>query len=542
MNVAGCLGGYLAELGISDGYEFTATTMPPTQAQRRAALAGAALVCVAFGALAPFATVRLLRLDSFVPAVESIIFITDLVTAALLFHQFWLCRSRALLLLANGYLFAALVVVPHVLTFPGAFTPRGLLGAGLQSTPWLYIFWHFGFAAALIGYAFLRGETGRQKPPVKSSLIRAICLSVVTVVVLVSALTWLVTAGEEFMPQLILDQVELAPLGKSIAGIDLMMSVAALVLVWTHRRSALDLWLAVTLCALVAELATVSFILVSRYSLGFYLGRIFSLAVSMTVLIMLLSDMTVLYGKFSRTNKALQRKRERQFIKLQVAIIEIAHRVRQPLSGISINAAAARRLLERPPQELDRVLRILAEMESAAFRANEVFETALAQLRRPDLKLQPVDLNEIVLHVLAELRTRLEEHAVLTELDLAIDLPLINGDRGQLQNVLRSLAKNAIDAMSVGTPLGRRKLTITTKRRGSDESVVSVEDTGPGIDPQLANSIFDAFVTTKKSRLGLGLAVTRRTIERHNGRISASRSRGGGARFEIVLPACSGIA
>lgn len=525
----------MAERGTSDGREFTATTMLPTLAQRRAALASAALVCVAFGALAPFATIQLLQLNGFVPAVESIIFITDLGTAALLFHQFRIVRSRALLLLANGYLFAALVVVPHVLTFPGAFTSQGLLGAGLQSTPWLYAFWHFGFAAALIGYACLRDETGRQKPA-KSSSMFAICLSAATVVALVSALTWLATAGERFLPQLFLDQVELAPLGRSVAGINLLMSVAALVMLWTRRSSVLDLWLAVALCALIAELAMVSFIIVSRYSLGFYLGRIFSLAVSTIVLIMLLSEMTVLYGKFSRANKALQRKRERQFIKLQVAMVEIAQRVRQPLTGISVNAAAARRFLERPPQELDRVRDMLGEMESAAFRANNVFETVLAQLRRSDLELQSVDLNETVLHVLAELRTQLEEHAVLNELDLATELPPIYGDRGQLQNVFRSLAKNSIDAMSVGTPLGRRKLTITTNRRSSEEIVVSVEDTGPGIDPQMANSIFDAFVTTKKSRLGLGLAVTRRTIERHNGRISASSSRAGGARFEVVLP------
>ena len=251
----------------------------------------------------------------------------------------------------------------------------------------------------------------------------AICLSAVTVVALVSALTWLVTAGDGFMPPLFLDQVELAPLGKSIAGITLLMSVTALVLLWTRRSSVLDLWLAVALCALIAELATVSFILVSRYSLGFYLGRIFSLVVSTIVLITLLSEMTGLYGKFSRTNRALQRKRERQFIKLQVVMVEIAQRVRQPLTGISVNAAAARRLLERPPQELDRVRHILGEMESAAFRANNAFETVLAQLRRSDLKLQSVDLNKMVVHVLAELRTRLEEHAVLTELDLATGLP-----------------------------------------------------------------------------------------------------------------------
>ena len=267
------------------------TTMPPSLAKGRAALVGAVMVFFSFAALAPFATIQLLRLDSFVPAVEAIIFVTDLSTAILLFNQFSLIGSRAILLLASGYLFSALIVIPHVLTFPGAFAPRGLLGAGLQSAPWLYIFWHFGFAAALIGYACLKDDDVGDKANPSSSLL-AICSSTMIVIGLVCALTWLITADERIMPSLFLDDLALAPLARGVAGVNLMMSVTALVLLWPRRSSSLDSWLAVAECALIAELATVSFILTSRYSVGFYLGRTFSVVVSTTVLIMLVSQMT----------------------------------------------------------------------------------------------------------------------------------------------------------------------------------------------------------------------------------------------------------
>ncbi len=83
----------------------------------------------------------------------AIIFIADFITAVLLFSQTTIVASRGLLILANGYLFSALIVIPHALTFPGSFAPRGLLGAGIQSSGWLNVFWHFGFLAAVAGYA-----------------------------------------------------------------------------------------------------------------------------------------------------------------------------------------------------------------------------------------------------------------------------------------------------------------------------------------------------------------------------------------------------
>ena len=130
----------------------------PTARQSRLVFAVAALALGGFVAAAPFSSRPLAALNALFPSLDAIVFVTDLVTAVLLFAQYSISRSRSLFALATGYLFTACIVVPHALTFAGAFTPAGLLGAGIQTGSWLFIFWHIGFAAGLLAYAVLREE------------------------------------------------------------------------------------------------------------------------------------------------------------------------------------------------------------------------------------------------------------------------------------------------------------------------------------------------------------------------------------------------
>ena len=132
--------------------------LPPTPLQTRWALAVTAVVLAGFAAVVPIAGRPLAELNAFFPSLDAILFVSDLITAVLLYAQFSISRSRALLALATGYLFTALIVIPHALTFAGAFSPTGLLGANIQTGSWLFIFWHIGFAAALLAYAVLREE------------------------------------------------------------------------------------------------------------------------------------------------------------------------------------------------------------------------------------------------------------------------------------------------------------------------------------------------------------------------------------------------
>jgi hypothetical protein len=142
---------------IPEDQPFTLATLPPGRAQKRFALAVVLALLVAFFITAgPLSTFQPGRIDAFVPAYGTAVFVNELITAVLLFNQFAILRSRALLAIANGYLFSALIVIPWLLTFPGIFTPSGLLGAGLQTTDWLFNLWHTGFPTLVIAYALLK--------------------------------------------------------------------------------------------------------------------------------------------------------------------------------------------------------------------------------------------------------------------------------------------------------------------------------------------------------------------------------------------------
>src|ERR1700719_1365426 len=128
-------------------------TLPPSRRQLRLALAVMAALLAAFAVTAPFGSVRLPRIEAFVPAQVSAVFVNDLVTSVLMFAQFSIVSRRALLALAIGYFFSALMVIPYALTFPGLFSPTGLFGAGLQTTVWLYVVWHAALPLSVLAYA-----------------------------------------------------------------------------------------------------------------------------------------------------------------------------------------------------------------------------------------------------------------------------------------------------------------------------------------------------------------------------------------------------
>ena len=249
----------LAERAAKDQFEYSIATLPPTPRQRQFAFVVVVVTLAAFGAAIPFADMPLQRFDSFIPTMMAIVFVTDLVTAVLLFGQFSATGSRALLVLASGYLFSSLIVIPYALTFPGAFAPTGLLGAGPQSTAWLNITWRFGLALALLGYALL--ISGKHtKDASEPSPRAAIIWSVAIVIVVVGTLTWAVTAGDGLLPSLLLDG-KVLPLGHTVNGMIALTNILALLLLWSRGRSVLDLWLMVAVvCADSGKLMVAFFV------------------------------------------------------------------------------------------------------------------------------------------------------------------------------------------------------------------------------------------------------------------------------------------
>src|SRR6516225_6752084 len=249
-------------------HEFVLSNLSPSVAQRRFALGVVLVLLVVFVIVAgPLFTLPLRRIDAFIPAYGTAIFVIDSITAVLLFAQFSVLRSGALLALANGYLLTALIAIPWTLTFPGVLAPTGGLGAGLQSTVWLYVLSHAGFALFVITYTLLKdADPIEWQSP--CSVRAAIIASVGSVTALVCCATVLVTAGHELMPRLMLDTLRVSHLWYYAVGPMAILVVLALVLLWLRHRSVLDLWLMVVLCAYAIEIALTAFPVPIRFSVG----------------------------------------------------------------------------------------------------------------------------------------------------------------------------------------------------------------------------------------------------------------------------------
>jgi signal transduction histidine kinase len=253
------------------------------------------------------------------------------------------------------------------------------------------------------------------------------------------------------------------------------------------------------------------------------------------VLAALFSERRESEARLARSNMQLERERDNKLMNAQAVTASIAHEIKQPLSAIVVNGSAALRFLGKAPPDHDEVRALLNNIIRDGHRAGEVFDSIRALFRNPDAEQQAIDVNEIALEILNILRGELKGHGITTRTELMSNVPLVMGHRGQLQEVILNLVRNAIEAMDAIKD-GGRVLRVRTERHGDDAIVVSVEDSGPGIDPQKIGGIFDAFVTTKSHGIGLGLALCQMIIERHGGRLSASSDSKSGALFQCILP------
>jgi signal transduction histidine kinase len=253
------------------------------------------------------------------------------------------------------------------------------------------------------------------------------------------------------------------------------------------------------------------------------------------VLASLFSERRESEARLARSNTMLQRERNNRLMSIDAITSAIVHEVRQPLAAIATNGDAAILWLTKTPPDLDEVRTAMTRVVRDSQRASQVLESIRALFKGADLETQPVDLNGIALEALDLLGGELDARGIITHAELVPELPLVSGHGGQLQEVMLNLIRNAIDAMD-STADRARVLRIRTERDGSEAIVVSVEDSGSGIDPQKLHNIFDAFVTTKPQGMGLGLAICRMIISRHEGQLSASTGNKNGALFQFTLP------
>jgi hypothetical protein len=248
------------------------STLPASSGDCKAALAAVGVSTMLFALALPYAAVPLAQIPALVASHQAALAVINLITAVLLFSQFAVLRSRALLLLASGYLLTAPISLVHVLTFPGVFAPTGLLQAGPQTSAWLYIFWHGGFPLLVIGYALSKGDHGGSK--VGYPVGKAVLASVIAVGAAVAVIAWFVIAQHDLFPML-MNQGRYKPAYLAAVGVVLCISCSALIVLWFRRpHSVLDVWLMVALCAWLFEIALSAIVNTGHFDLGFYAGRV----------------------------------------------------------------------------------------------------------------------------------------------------------------------------------------------------------------------------------------------------------------------------
>src|SRR5512147_221688 len=213
----------------------------------------------------------------------------------------------------------------------------------------------------------------------------------------------------------------------------------------------------------------------------------------------------------------------------------ISHEVMQPLGAVVTNAQTALRWLGGQPPDLDEVRQALGRAVNDGRRAAEIIGRIRTLIKKEPLRKDALEVNEAIAEVIALTRGEVMKNKVSVQTKLTEALPLIQGDRVQLQQVILNLIINAVEAMS-GVSEGSRGLLIGTRKDASGSVLVAVQDSGPGLKPESFERLFDSFYTTKRGGMGMGLSICRSIVEAHGGRIWATPNAGPGITVQFTLP------
>jgi signal transduction histidine kinase len=519
---------------VPEEQHFILSSLSPSPVQKRLALAIVLGISVVFILIiaGSFDGVRLGRLDAFIPAYVTAMFVNDSITSILLYAQFFILRSRAILVIASGYLFMALVLIPYALVFPGMWVPGNLVG-GMQSTSWVYFIQHAVFPLFVIRYAFLK-DAAPDKQIWQGTARAAITRSVALTAALVSVVAFLCIAGEALLPRVTVDATRLSPLWPYVGACVALLSLAAIIVLWIRGRSVLDLWLMVVVFLLFIDKPLSYYPDPARFSIGWYAVRVFNFLSSILVLIVLLYEIQALYSRLLAAVRAQRREREARLMTGDAVAASIAHEMRQPLTAMVTTADAGLRFLDRPLPNLDRAKEAFRRIVADGHRAGDVIGSIRANFKSDVRDRISFDLNELIQEALALGRGELQKHRIVVQVEPNNQLPAARGNRVQLQQVLLNLIVNAIDAMAAKDE--PRILSVRSEAYEGDRVIVSVADTGTGIRSQDAERIFTPLFTTKSDGMGMGLSICRAIIEAHEGRLWFTPNTPRGAVFQFTLP------
>jgi len=507
--------------------------MPSTPRQRTVAIGVVVVMFAVAAAVAPFAHLEVGRIDSFVPVLQTVLSVADLLTATLLFAQYSVQPRRALLAVASGYIFGGSFAFLQTLSFPGGYAPGGIIGDGYNTPAWFFVLWHTTFPLSILTYALLRdrGETSARYTPTSIAVTLACVFSAV------ASLLWLVTSEVEHLPSFYTTNVTLQTrLGNQINVALLGLGSLVLLILFIRGRTMLDLWLMVTLLAWLPNFLVAAVASSVRFTVGWYAARGFALVASCMLLSVLLTEMTLLYSRLASALIMQRRERSNRLVSIDAATAAMAHEIRSPLGSITLNASTALEQLAAQPPRLEEMSAILRDIEEASLRVNETIVSVRELFKNAADQPTKVSIEDVTRQVLRLLQHELQFNEIVVRTEFRIEAPLVHADPAQLQQVVLNLVKNAIDAMSF-TPTSSRRLTISTRLDGESSVLLFIQDTGTGVAPQDQVRIFEAFYTTKPAGMGLGLAICRTIVERYEGSLVLAKSSSRGSIFQVALPA-----
>ena len=509
---------------------------------RRETRSALQIVLVSFAfflAAAPFAKTQLVQVQAFIPSYASALVICDLITAVLLFSQFNFLRSRALLVIASGYLFNAAMAALHLMTFPGVLSPTGLLGAGPQSAAWLYLFWHAGFPLVVIAYAFLKNEgpdaLGTARLLHRYPTVAILC-SAAAVLAVTAGLALLVTEGEGLLPILIQANSNFQ---HAILSVCLVLSIVAIAALWRRRPlMVLDLWLMVVMCAWLFEVALSAVLNDHRYDLGWYAGRIYGLLAAAFLLVVLLIENNRHYARLVHMSELENTTSIAEAANLAKSdfLSSMSHELRTPLNAI---LGFAQLMETGLPEPTPTQKRNLGQITKAGWYLleliNEILDLAQIETEKLQLSLEPMSLTEVARECQAMIDPLAQKRNIRVIVQNFEAAYFVTADRTRVRQVLVNLLSNAIKYNRVGGTV-ELDFTVTNEQYVR----ISVRDTGEGLTSDKLTQLFQPFnrlgkETGVEEGTGIGLVVSKRLVELMGGKIGVESTVGRGSLFWIEL-------
>jgi len=497
--------------------------VPAPIGAQRCALAICIALFGAFCALVPFAGTPLPRIEAFIPIYDSTLALNNLVAAGFLLVGFSRSRLRAVLVLAGGYLFTALVAVPHLVTFPGLFWSNNLLGAGSQTSAWLDVFRHGGLPLIVICYSLLKRRETRSVEP-RPDMGGHVGPTAAGAVAGAFLLTLLATTGHQILPEIV--NGDSYTTWMMAVGVPvLLLSLVALTILGSRPPySILDLWLMVVLCALVFGIALSAVTNTGRFDIGFYAGCLYGLFAASVLPIVFLVEAARLYGQLDEA-RAIAEDRNAELVRSRAELAQaqrleaigqltggVAHDFNNLLTVVIGNLD----LISGARGDPVKIERLVQSALKAARRGEHLVRQLLTYARRQINHPQTVNLNQLITNIENLIHRVIGEQIEIVSV-LSPVLAPVQIDPAQFETAILNLAINSRDAMAGGgrITIETRNVTVDQQHAASDPEIapgpyvmIAVSDSGAGMTPAVLARAFDPFFTTKEVGKGSGLGLS----------------------------------